>query len=75
MIIIGMESKAMKMPSLFDRGPLKPPLSSATRQQERIKRQTAATAAPDIEKKNQSLNLDNASQCKEYMVQCRLPIM
>jgi len=63
-----MESKAMKMPSLFDRGPLKPPLSSATRQQERMKRQTAATAAPDIEKKEQSLDLDNTSQCKRVYI-------
>lgn len=49
MIIMGTESNAMKMPSFDDRGPLKPPLSSATRQQERIKRQTAATAAPNVE--------------------------
>lgn len=51
MIIMGMESKAIKMPSLSDRGPLKPPFNSATRQQERMKRQMAAVATPFVETK------------------------
>lgn len=49
-MIMGMVSKAIKMPSLDDNGPLNPPLSSATRQQERTKRQIAATAAPVMKK-------------------------
>lgn len=69
MIIMGTESNAMKMPSLDDKGPLKPPLSSATRQQERIKRQTAATAAPEVEKEDTS---DHDITVGES---CRLPIM
>lgn len=71
MIIMGIESNAMKMPSLFDRGPLNPPLSSATRQQERMRRQMAATAAPNIEK-DKALDYDTTSQCRVW---CRSPIM
>jgi hypothetical protein len=63
MMIIGMESNTMKRPSFDDKGPLKPPLSSATRQQERMKRQTAATAAPIVDEEE---TLDNGiiRQCR-----------
>lgn len=43
-IDIGALSNAMKMPSFEASGPLKPPLSSATRQQDRTNRHTVAIA-------------------------------
>lgn len=66
MKIMGTESNAMKRPSFDDRGPLKPPLSSATRQQERMKRQTAATAAPGIGK-DETLDHGITSQRRDIM--------
>lgn len=61
---MGMESNAMKRPSFEDRGPLKPPLSSATRQQDRIKRQTAATAVPNVEEE-ETLDFGITSQWRD----------
>lgn len=46
MMLIGMLSRAKKAPSIDARGPLKPSLSSATRQMDRISKQAAATVLP-----------------------------
>jgi hypothetical protein len=66
MRIMGMESSAMKMPSFDERGPLKPPLSSATRQHERMKRQMAAIAAPII-KKEETLDFGRSKQSRDVV--------
>lgn len=57
MMTMGMLSRAIKMPSFAASGPLKPSLSSATRQQDRMKRHAAANAAPNFTSINSHQNL------------------
>lgn len=66
MMTIGMLSKAMKMPSFEVRGPLKPSLSSATRQMDRISRQAAAIAAPAMVTPVSTLPATQTSQRPMY---------